>query len=102
MRPKALKSLDRSPKPLRLAYQRLWRRYRLPVAGLGQAKNPEVFMPQGPKMVEMAGVEPASESISNGLSPSAASDLLIRLGSRPKAGCCLSYPVSPLCCRAFT
>ena len=53
-------------------------------------------------MVEVAGIEPASESISSGLSPSAASDLLIRLGNRPEAGYCLSYPVSPLCCRAFT
>ena len=50
-------------------------------------------------LVEMAGIEPASESISSGLSPSAASDLKFRLGKRPEAGYCLSYPVIPLCCR---
>ncbi len=37
-------------------------------------------------MVEMAGIEPASESISGRVSPSAASALLFRLLNRPKAG----------------
>ncbi len=37
-------------------------------------------------MVEVAGIEPASESISGGVSPSAASNLLFRLLSRPEAG----------------
>ena len=47
-------------------------------------------------MVEVMGIEPMSESVSSGLSPSAASDLLIRLGARPEAGWRLSYPVGPL------
>ena len=50
-------------------------------------------------MVEMAGIEPASESISTGLSPSAASVLRFRLRQCPEAGSALSYPVSPLRCR---
>ncbi len=37
-------------------------------------------------MVEMAGIEPASESISGRVSPSAASALIFRLLNRPKAG----------------
>ena len=44
------------------------------------------------------GIEPMSESISNGISPSAAFVLKFRIIGRPKAGCQVSYPVSPLRC----
>ena len=53
-------------------------------------------------MVEAMGIEPMSESIFTGVSPSAAFVLKFRLGQRPKAGYALCYPVSPSCCRAFT
>jgi len=53
-------------------------------------------------MVEAMGIEPMSESIFTGVSPSAAFVLKFRLKHRPKAGYIISYPVSPLCCRAFT
>ena len=36
-------------------------------------------MPQGPKMVEMMGIEPMSESIFTEISPSAVSDLRFAL-----------------------
>lgn len=45
------------------------------------------------------GIEPMSESVSAGLSPSAAFDLRVRFTQRPKAGYVISYPVSPLCGR---
>ena len=48
------------------------------------------------KMVEMVGVEPTSESISTGLSPSAVNDLKFRLFRRPLTGCEIGYPVGPL------
>ena len=47
-------------------------------------------------MVEMVGVEPTSESISKGLSPSAVNVLEFRLDQRPLTGYGLGYPVSPL------
>ena len=50
-------------------------------------------------MVEMMGIEPMSESISPGLSPSEAFVLGLRLNMRPKAGSWIGYPVSPLCGR---
>ena len=53
-------------------------------------------------MVEMTGIEPVSESISDGLSPSASSVLRFRLWKRPESGFSISYPVVPSCCRAFT
>ena len=53
-------------------------------------------------MVEAMGIEPMSESIFTGVSPSAAFVLKFRLKHRPKAGYIISYPVSPSCCRAFT
>ena len=51
------------------------------------------------EMVEMRGIEPLSESISTGLSPSAASVLVFRFSVRPEAGSRIGYPVSPLRCR---
>lgn len=53
-------------------------------------------------MVEAMGIEPMSESIFTGVSPSAAFVLKFRVRQRPKAGYAVSYPVSPSCCRAFT
>ena len=53
-------------------------------------------------LVEMTGIEPVSESISSGLSPSAAIDLKFRVCCRPIAGCSFGYPVVPLCCQDFT
>ena len=50
-------------------------------------------------MVEVRGIEPLSESISTGLSPSAASVLKFRLSVLPGAGSQISYPVIPLRCR---
>ena len=47
-------------------------------------------------MVEVVGVEPTSESISTGLSPSAVNDLEFRLFQRPLTGYEISYLVSPL------
>lgn len=47
-------------------------------------------------MVEMTGVEPVSESISTGFSPSEAFVLLFHFSHRPKAGFTISYPVIPL------
>ena len=47
-------------------------------------------------LVEMVGVEPTSESISTGLSPSAVNDLEFRLFQRPLTGYGISYPVVPL------
>ena len=47
-------------------------------------------------MVEMEGVEPSSESISTGVSPSAAFVLEFRIHERPKAGYHFSYPVVPI------
>ena len=52
-------------------------------------------------LVEMMGIEPMSESISSGISPSAAFVLKFRFIRRPKAGSEISYPVSPLRCRDF-
>jgi len=52
-------------------------------------------------MVEVMGIEPMSESIFTGTSPSAAFVLKIRFLQRPKAGFEVGYPVSPLRCRAF-
>ena len=46
-------------------------------------------------LVEMTGIEPVSESIFTGISPSAAHDLLFRLFCRPWADCRISYPVGP-------
>jgi len=53
-------------------------------------------------MVKAVRVELTSESISTGISPSAAFDLLFRLHDRPKAGCHAGYPVGPLCYRELT
>ena len=47
-------------------------------------------------VVEMVGVEPTSESISAGISPSAVNDLKFRFSGRPLTGCRSGYPVSPL------
>ena len=47
-------------------------------------------------LVEMEGVEPSSESISTGVSPSAAFVLKFRIHERPKAGYHFSYPVVPI------
>jgi len=52
-------------------------------------------------MVEVTGIEPVSESIFTGFSPSAAFVLLFRFLQRPKAGFGVGYPVIPLRCRAF-
>ena len=52
-------------------------------------------------LVKVMGIEPMSESISSGISPSAAFVLKFRVIRRPKAGSEISYPVSPLRCRAF-
>ena len=46
-------------------------------------------------MVEVMGVEPMSESISTGISPSAVNDLVFRIGGRPLTGCRLRYLVVP-------
>ena len=46
-------------------------------------------------LVEMMGVEPMSESISTGISPSAVNDLVFRVGGRPLTGCRLRYLVVP-------
>lgn len=53
-------------------------------------------------LVKAVRVELTSESISTGISPSAAFDLLFRLRNRPKAGCHAGYPVGPLCYRELT
>ena len=47
-------------------------------------------------VVEVVGVEPTSESISAGISPSAVNDLKFRFSGRPLTGCRSGYPVSPL------
>ena len=47
-------------------------------------------------LVEVVGVEPTSESISTGLSPSAVNVLLFRLFQRPLTGYGISYLVGPL------
>lgn len=46
-------------------------------------------------LVEMMGVEPMSESISTGISPSAVNDLVFRIGGRPLTGCRVRYLVVP-------
>lgn len=53
-------------------------------------------------LVEMMGIEPMSESIFTGISPSAAYDLLFRLITRPQAGWRIRYPVSPSSYRELT
>ena len=65
-------------------------------------KRTQAFWPESWKVVEMMGIEPMSESISDRISPSAASVLKLRLRRRPEAGFLVGYPVSPSCCRAFT
>ena len=82
-RPKALISLALSPKTV-------------------GNKRTQAFWPESWKVVEMMGIEPMSESISDRISPSAASVLKLRLRRRPEAGFLVGYPVSPSCCRAFT
>ena len=47
-------------------------------------------------MVEVVGVEPTSESISTGLSPSAVNVLLFRFFQRPLTGYGIGYLVIPL------
>ena len=47
-------------------------------------------------MVEMVGVEPTSESISAGISPSAVNVLEFRFFGRPLTDFRSGYPVSPL------
>ena len=47
-------------------------------------------------MVEVVGVEPTSESISTGLSPSAVNVLLFRPFQRPLTSYGLGYLVTPL------
>ena len=54
--------------------------------------EPGIFL----SMVEMVGVEPTSESISAGISPSAVNVLKFRFSGRPLTGCRSGYPVSPL------
>ena len=46
-------------------------------------------------MVEAMGIEPMSESIFTGVSPSAAFVLKFRLKHRPKAGYIMVYPLVP-------
>ena len=60
------------------------------------------FLARAIPMVEMTGIEPVSESISSGLSPSAAIGLEFRVCCRPIAGCGFGYPVIPSCCQDFT
>ena len=65
-------------------------------------KRTQAFWPESWKVVEMTGIEPVSESISSGLSPSAAIGLEFRVCCRPIAGCGFGYPVIPSCCQDFT
>lgn len=55
-----------------------------------------------PIRLEMMVIEPMSESISDRISPSAASVLKVRLRRCPEAGFFVGYPVSPSCCQTFT